>query len=170
MKVIIIGKGPGWEQAPMDGETWGVNDLLLRRPVKLTFEIHDIDKYIEGKLFNIEEEIKEINKLGIPVITWKKHKLLPTSIPFPIDEMPFKYFTNSIAYMIAYAIYKKATEIELYGVALLLEEEYIKQRPCVEFWIGCAMTKGIKVTVHEPTTIECFKNRDLYGHGIYPKT
>lgn len=159
-KCIIVGKGPGWEDAPLEGETWGVNDLLLRRPVKLTFEIHPIPIVLETNL----EEIEEINRLGIPVITQKKHPLLPTAIPFPLDEMPIKYFTNSIAYMIAYAIYKEATEIEMYGVALLLEREHSWERPCIEFWIGYAIAKGIKVTVHEPTTIECFKNLPLYGY------
>ncbi len=165
MKIQIIGKGPGWEHAPIEGEIWGVNDLVLRRPVKLVFEMHDIDRFLEIKHGNIEQEIKEINKLGIPVITQKKHRLLPTAIPFPIDEMPFRYFTNSIAYMIAYAIYKKATEIELYGVPLLYVEEYTKQLPCVEFWLGYAMAKGIKVTVHSPTNIfspEPYKG--LYGY------
>ncbi len=170
MKAIICGKGPGWEDAPMEGETWGVNDLVLRRPVKLAFEMHDIDRRVEKKLYNIEQEIKEINKLGIPVITQKKHKLLPTAIPFPIDEMPSRYFNNSIAYMIAYAIYKGAMEIEMYGVALIKDDEYSDQRPCIEFWIGYAMGKGIKVTVHEPTTIECFKSLELYGYNQVFKT
>ena len=118
MKVIIIGKASGWENAPMEGETWGVNGLILRRPVKLAFQMHDIDEIYK----NFKEEIDKVNELNIPVITQKKHKLLPTAIPFPLDEMPIKYFTNSIAYMIAYAIYKKAKEIEMYGVAMLLKE------------------------------------------------
>lgn len=166
MKVIIIGKASGWENAPMEGETWGVNSLLLRRPVKLSFQMHDIDRLLSEPLDSIKAEIAEINRLGIPVITQKKHKLLPTAIPFPLDEMPVKYFTNSIAYMIAYAIYKKAKEIEMYGVAMFLREEYSLQRPCIEFWIGCAMAKGIKITVHEPTTIECFKDVPLYGYNV----
>lgn len=166
MKIIIIGTGPGWENAPMEGETWGVNRLILRRPVKLTFQLHDIDWQLKGNIRQIEEQIKEINRLGIPVITSKKHKLLPTAIPFPIDEMPFKYFTNSIAYMVAYAMYKGATEIDLYGVSFFLENEYLIQRPCVEFWLGHAMAKGIKVTVHDPTTIGCCRSRqDLYGYN-----
>lgn len=167
MKIIIIGKGPGWEDAPIEGETWGVNDLVIRRPVKLAFEMHDIDRFLEigHPNIKIKQGIKEINRLTIPVVTRKKHKLLPTSIPFPIDEIPFKYFTNSIAYMIAYAIYKKATEIEMYGVPLLLQEEYIRQRPCVEFWIGYARGKGIKVAVHGSTNIFSSKPYDgLYGY------
>jgi hypothetical protein len=166
LKVIIVAKGPGWEDAPMEGETWGVNDLLLRRPVKLTFEIHPIPIAAELR----PKEIEEINRSGIPVITSMKHELLPNAIVFPLDKMPIEYFDNSIAYMIAYALYKGATEIEMYGVALIVEKEYSWERPCVEFWIGYAMGKGVKVTVHEPTTIGCFKDRDLYGHKTYPKT
>lgn len=160
MKVIIIGKGNGWEDAPMDGETWGVNGLILNRSVKLAFQMHDLDEIYR----NFREEIDKVNELDIPVITREKHKLLPTAIPFPLDKMPIKYFTSSIAYMIAYAIYKKATEIEMYGVAMLLKDEYSHQQSCVEFWIGCAVTRGIKVTIHEPTAIECFKNLPLYGY------
>ena len=163
MKIIIVGKGPGWERAPVEGETWGVNDLLLRRPVKLTFQIHNIDKLPHKDFLNVEAQVKEINKLGIPVIIRKKHKLFPTGIIFPYDKMPVQYFSNSIAYMIAYAVYKGATEIEMYGVALLLKEEYADQRPCIEFWIGYALGKGVKVTVHDPTTIRCFNSlQELY--------
>jgi len=67
--------------------------------------------------------------------------------------------------MVAYAIYKKATEIELYGVAMLYHEEYIKQLPCVEFWLGYARGKGIKITVHGPTNIfSCEPYQGLYGY------
>ena len=166
MKVIIIGKGPGWRNAPMEGETWGVNDLILRRPVKLSFQIHDIDERIGNDPF--DKTIERINRLGIPVITQKKHNLLPTAIPFPLDEMPIKYFTGSIAYIIAYAIYKKATEIEMYGVPLFLKEEYTEQRPCIEFWMGYAMGKGIKVDIHQPTVIlSSHPYVGLYGYTDY---
>ena len=165
MKIIIIGKGPGWEDAPMEGETWGVNTMVLRRPVKLTFQMHNIDEDIKKGTLRVTNQIKEINRLGIPVVMGAKHKDLPTSIPFPLDEMPSKYFNNSIAYMVAYAIYKGATEIEMFGVSFFVREEYLVQRPCVEFWIGIALAKGIKVTVHDPTTIGCCRPyQDLYGY------
>jgi hypothetical protein len=172
MKVILIGKGPGWEKAPVGGENWGLNDLVIYRPLTLTFEMHDIDKFrtktnsaYVGLCDAFEREIDTINKLGIPVITQKKHKILPTAIPFPLDEMPIKYFTSSIAYMVAYAIYKGATELEMYGCPLLGKDEYSEQRQCIEFWIGYAMGKGIKVTVHKPTNILTAKPRmGLYGY------
>jgi len=167
MKVIIIGKASGWEKAPMEGETWGLNNFILKRPVKLLFEMHDIEDVSK----RLPDEIEKINELGIPVITQEKHPLLPTAIPFPLDEMPSKYFTSTIAYMIAYAIYKGATEIEMHGVALFLQEEYTQQKPCVEFWIGYAMAKGIKVTIYDPTTIGCCRaEQDLYGYNQIIKT
>lgn len=165
MKIIIIGKGPGWENAPMEGETWGVNNLILRRPVKLSFQVHDIDWQLKYDINQIKDQIKEINRLGIPVIVAKKHKLLPTSIVFPINRMPFEYFTGSISYMIAYAIYKRATEIDLYGISFFLRKEFLIERPCVEFWLGQVMARGMKVTVHDPTTIGCCRPyQDLYGY------
>ena len=91
--------------------------------------------------------------------------VIPLRIPFPMDEMPVKYFTSTIAYMVAYAVYKEATEIEMYGCPLLAKEEYNEQRPCIEFWIGYAMGKGIKVTVHKPTNILTAKpHMGLYGY------
>lgn len=147
----------------MEGEIWGVNDLLLRRPVKLTFQIHNIDKLPHKDFLNVEAQVEEINKLGIPVIIREKHRLFPTGIIFPYDKMSVQYFSNTIAYMIAYAVYKGATEIEMYGVALLLKDEYANQRPCIEFWIGYAIGKGVKVTIHSPTTIRCFNSlQELY--------
>lgn len=150
--IILIGKAPGWEDAPEEGETWGVNDLFMRRPVKLIFELHDIEKYWDTYPL-LREEIATINDKKLPVIMLKKYDRVPTSIPFPYDEMPFQYFSNSIAYMIAYAIHKEATEIDIFGVQMATREEYIRQRPCCEFWLGYAMAKGIKVNINRPSQL-----------------
>lgn len=170
MKICIIGKGPGWEHAPMEGETWGANDLVLRRPVKLVFEMHDITRWLDPRLplplhlhGLLRKTIEKINELGIPVITREKHELLPTAIPFPRDKVPpeNRYFTSTIAYMIAYAVYKDATEIEIFGVSLLRVDEYMKQRPCIEAWIFYARARGIIVTVHGPTNL--FSTEPYFG-------
>lgn len=168
-RIIIIGKSPSWEDAPMGGHTWGVNDLVLTRPVELTFEMHDIDKILKTKWRdNINAEIKEINRLGIPVVTREKHKLLPTSIPFPIDEMPVKYFTSSVAYMVAYAIYNQATAIDIYGVHCDDKGEFFYEKPCIEFWMGHAVGRGIAVAVYGATTLLTPPFKGLYGYDWTP--
>jgi len=164
MKVNIIGLGSSWKKAPMEGETWSMNAIVLKRPVKLIFSMHPIDEWLQTATYG-EEVLEKMQELDIPVITVEKDERLPNATLFPIDEMPSKYFTNSIAYMIAYAIYEGATTIHLYGVPLVLKDEYREQRACIEFWLGMAMGKGIDVTIYGGTSL--FTNgvhAGLYGY------
>ena len=161
MKVILIGKGNGWENAPQDGNTWGVNSLCLRRPVEMVFNMHRMDE--EPYLSNFEQNtiIDYVNGNDVPLVTLKKLDNVPTSIEFPLDKMPLKYAECSIVYMIVYAILEGATEIDMYGVVLEVGDEYTVQRKSVEYWIGYARGKGIKVTINEPT---CLCKGKLYGY------
>lgn len=173
MKVIIVGKGTGWWNAPMDGEVWGLNDLLLHRPVSLSFEMHDIDEGRDPESLDyrsgLQKEIDEINRSKTPVMVLRKHKDLPTGIVFPIDEMPRRYFTSSMAYMIAYATYKKVTAVDLYGIPVFFKEEFYYQRPCIEYWLGRAETSGAKITIHKPSNIlSSIPYYGLYGYEWMP--
>lgn len=151
--------GSSWKKAPIEGETWGLNALILKRPVKRIFLMHDIDLFLEGDIYQMKEVIEETNKLGIPAMTLERHKLLPNSIEYPLNKMHSKYFTNSIAYVIAYAIHKGATSIDLYGVPLVLKDEYREQRACIEYWLGYARGKGIDVTI--------FGGSSLFTTGLH---
>lgn len=161
MKVIIIGKGAGWQRAPDEGETWGVNNLCLRRDVELSFNMHDLDKHRDHPLF--KKTIEHVNRYSIPIVTQKKYPHIPTSIPFPLKEMPRKYFGNSIDYMIAYAIHQRATHIDMYGVVMEVGTEYTLQRPSLEYWIGYAEGCRTIVTIHEPTCV-LYNSNGLYGY------
>jgi len=171
-RIHIVGKGTGQWNVPKEGELWGLNDMCLRmKNLTLIFELHDVDKLRDpagrAKRFirSFEEEIKEVNRLNIPVIIKEKHKAFPNGIVFPIDKMPIRYFTSSIAFMIAYAIYEKVDSIDIYGIPLFYEEEYTEQRPCMEFWIGYAMGQGIEVKVHKPSyLLTAVPNYGVYAY------
>jgi hypothetical protein len=62
-----------------------------------------------------------------------------------IDEFGSEYFTCSISYMIAYAMYIGVSEINIYGVDMSIGSEYSFERPSVLYWIGRAEGMGIKV-------------------------
>ncbi len=169
-RIHIVGKGTGQWSVPEKGEIWGLNDMCLKmKNLTLTFEIHDVDTMLdetvraEGLVKSFKEEIKAINKLNIPVIIQKEHKAFPNGVVFPMNEMPSYYFTSTVAFMIAYAIYEKVDSIDVYGVPLFTEEEYTFERPCVEFWLGYAMGQGIKVTVHKPS----YLLSSAPNYGIY---
>lgn len=71
------------------------------------------------------------------------------------------YFTSSIAYMLALAIYEGYEEIGIYGVDLVTDGEYAYQRPCVEFLCGFAQGKGIKLTI--PRQSALLRHSFVYG-------
>jgi hypothetical protein len=75
---------------------------------------------------------------------------------YPLQEIIKKYnssfFTNSISYMIALALYENASSIKVYGVDLDCEEEYAFERPSVAYWIGFA--RGISVEVEVASNMD----------------
>ena len=72
-------------------------------------------------------------------------------------EMPL-YATCSAAYCLIYAILCGYESINLYGIDMSGQEEYINQRPCVMHWVGYARAKGIKVNI-----ASMIDERPLYG-------
>lgn len=176
-KVIIIGKGVGWNLAPSDDEidefteTWGVNDLVTQRNVKRGFEIHK-QIWMEDEPTRLTFE--KINELKIPVMMVNHYPIFPTSVKYPLDEIIKEFgtdfFTNSIDYMIAYAIYLGVKEIDLYGVNMVLGTEYMFERPGVNFWCAMAMGRGIKVNIYgKDSTIMRCQSGQLYGYLIPQK-
>lgn len=70
---------------------------------------------------------------------------------YPINEviaqLGSKYFTSSIAYMIAYALYSGAKEINIFGVDMEHETEYAYQRPCLAYWLGYAKAMNVNIKI-----------------------
>ena len=66
-----------------------------------------------------------------------------------------------MAWLVALAINEGFEAISLFGVDLLQDEEYSKQKPCIEFWLGVASGKGIKISIQESSNL--LKPQKLYG-------
>jgi len=118
---------------------------------------------------NLGTVIEKINKLKVPLISPYRYEEIPLFVPFPlkkcVEEFGMPYFTNTICYMIAYAILAGAREIELYGVNQASSHEYSEERGGVEYWLGVASGRGIKVAIHgDKSEVLRFKGR--YGKGI----
>ncbi len=173
MKVAILGYTPTRKDAPYDDpewEIWGLNDLYkypgdVKRWTRW-FEMHDDQLGNKVGRAKFDERVKEFAKWeNIPIYMQNKHPDIPGSVAYPLEEMVKEYgdyFTNTISYMIALAIYEGAKEIGVYGVDMSTSEEYQKQRPSCEYYLGIAVGKGIKVTVHPEADL--LKTRYLYGY------
>lgn len=77
------------------------------------------------------------------------------------------YFSNTVDYAIALAVYQKYTDINLYGVNMAFGSEYAYQKAGVDYWCGQAMGRGIKVKVFSKlSTIMKTRNGLMYGYDI----
>lgn len=86
---------------------------------------------------------------------------------YPLDliiaKFNSRFFTNSISYMIAYALYNDFTKISIYGVDMDSESEYEFERPSVTFWIGFAKGLSVEVSIASDVDSPIF----LYGFEDY---
>lgn len=148
-EIIILGMGATMIKCPYDTEVWGVNQVYrMARKLDKLF-ITDGRYRPDG---TVAWEWDELNKLNIPIVSLhrfpeiKKLSVYPyTKIVERFDGMGREFFTNSICYMIAYALYKKYEKIRMYGIDMATSMEYILERGGIEYWVGRAEGMGVKV-------------------------
>lgn len=126
-----------------------------------------------------------VREHGYPIYMQDIFEDVPNSVKYPFDEIVKEllpniwrdinkvgtseekkqyeqvvHFTSSAAYSIALAIYMGKKQIELHGVEMTSDTEYVRQRDGVTFWLGVAVGRGINVVIHSPL----FMKNKLYGY------
>lgn len=142
-------------QEPPTTEIWGLNRCytILRRWDRW-FEMHD-GETVAGQNGLREAGYAEVLRQSkAPVYMLEPDSTIPTAVLYPKVEICaayLDYFTSSIAYMIALAVYEHNIlkqpigVLKFFGVEMSSFSEYAYQRSCMEFWLGLAMGCGIKV-------------------------
>lgn len=147
--VILLGMGATMIKCPYDCEVWGVNQVyrMAKRLDKL---------FITDGRYKLDQsqawDFGELNKLDIPIVSLHRFPEIKKLVRYPynriverFDGMGKEFFTNSICYMIAYALYKDYKKIKLYGIDMATSMEYILERGGIEYWVGRAEGMGVKV-------------------------
>ena len=169
--VAIVGFAPSsFLSAPYQNEAieiWGINELPIVQGVSRVtrlFQLHTKQEYSKGR--NAGKIIDWMKSATIPIYIQEKEKEFPSSVRFPIKEVleisKTNYFTNSISYIIAFAILQGAKKIELWGVDMARIEEYEAQSPSVEYFIGWARGLGVEGAV--PSQSDILHTTHLYGY------
>lgn len=178
-KIAICGTGQGWEHLPVESDhtIYCLNDFIefkkyqVKPDVLFIMDVLDEKPSITSGGQSLGSVAKKINDIGCTFIAPFKYAEIPKSMAFPIEECAKKfgegamYFTNTICYMIAYAIMQGAEEIETLGVNQAGSHEYAEEKGGVEFWLGIALGKGIKVTVHGKNS-QLLLHKGRYGRGV----
>lgn len=168
-----------------EGCIWTVNNASFIFQHDLAWNMHDMNSTQEERWAGFEG----------PVMTTRVYPQWPDALEFPLPEVVdmFKshYLTNSIAYMLAYALwsYKKSKKkackrVMLFGcdydyTALPASDGTVRSSPyehgkqCVEHWIGRCMEAGMEIGIAERSTLMSTVTRRNpewvpYGYEITP--
>jgi hypothetical protein len=172
-KVAIVGFAPSTrDKAPYNNpewEIWVLNEYKTILPnggasnITKHFELHHRSTVLDSK--RNKDYIDDLRSSTVPIYMTEKHDDIPMSVEYPLQDiikaLGTDYFTNSISYMIAMAVYEGVEELAIYGVDMAQEEEYAKERPSVEYFVGYARARGIPVFI--PPESDICKVPYLYG-------
>jgi hypothetical protein len=169
-KAIIMGTAPSWKLAPWgdkDAVVMGLNDAyLLGFPrYDVWYDLHPFEKFAYkpdgakkinaldlpvGSFVRPKGHIQWLAKQRVPVYVQKADPRVPHALVFPkaeIEEKFGRHFDSTPAWMVAHAILLGFKEIQVYGIHLATEMEYLKQRPGFEFILGVAVGMGVKIVM-----------------------
>lgn len=170
MKVAIVGLSPGTHDlAPFgnpDWEVWGLPWDGYWAQMDRLFEMHDM-RLLTGE--HSKRDADYFDKLRQCPSLYMQEEW-ENAIAYPFDEVAETtgyYWNSSIAYAMALAIHEGAEEIGIYGVEMKAEDEYGYQKPNMEYLIGLARGKGIKVSIPEPASLCKFQSTGVrfYDHS-----
>jgi hypothetical protein len=156
MVINIIGNGVGRKNGlAADGQKWTVN--RYDPGADMMFDMHPPGMYPR----HAEQRVRA-RQAGQDVITLDN---------YPIDTITeafgTEYFSNSIPFMIALAIFQGASKIRLWGCHINQqpgdEEVIAKNHPGVEYWIGRAEGIGIRVEVNGDSMLMSCRD-GMYGY------
>ena len=178
-KVAIVGFAPSSMEDVRtmfddpDLEIWSLNQLYMAFPdiaPKTTrwFQIHHRTSYDQtvGRDHSHHEWLTK--QKDFPIYMQEENKDVPCSVRFPKEMMMNvfgNYWTNSISWEIALAVYEGFEKIYLFGVDMAQDSEYSFERPSVEFFLGwaCGAT-GDKNRIVIPEKSDILKTLWIYPY------
>lgn len=172
--VSILGLGPSLDQYTnvckrLGGrhrycdETWAINALGSVIQCDKIFHMDDVriqELRAEAEPdSNIASMLHWLKTTRIPVITSRPHPDYPATEAFPLIEVlnahALGYFNSTAAYAVAYAVWIGVKKISLFGCDFTYPNAHDaeKGRACVEFWLGIAAERGIRLAVPKNSTL-----------------
>ena len=103
-------------------EVWGINSIGAIFHVDRTFMMDPVSRFIDtenaGSQTGVAREF--LAKNAAPIYSCIEHKDYPSIELYPLEKVVkdtgICYFNNTVAYAIAYAVWKKVKKICLYGI------------------------------------------------------
>lgn len=187
--VAILGLGPSLEsyvdivkrlgaRSKLCDETWGINAVGDVINCDLIFHMDDARvqeaRATRAPDSNIAAMIGWMKSYRGRVLTSVPHSDYPCMEAYPLQDVVrscngYAYFNSTAAYAVAYAIHRRAEKILLFGCDFTYENSHHaeKGRACMEFWLGFAAARGIKIAASKVSSLldACEPvDKRLYGY------
>ena len=186
--VAIVALGPSVDQytdivkrqggrSKFCDEVWAINALGNVYDCDLVFHMDDVRiqeiRAAAAPASNIAAMLKWLKTSKVPVVTSRNHPDYPALVEFPLEDvlnhLGHDYFNNTAAYAVAFAIHIGVSELSLFGMDFTYANTHDaeKGRACVEFWLGQAHARGIKIHLPKNTTLmdaNTSRAARLYGY------
>ena len=144
--------------APLDDpdiEVWTLNEANLLVPrFDRVFQIHPRWWFADTDSRD-NDHIGFLRSFKGPVVTMQPEPDIPTNLVYPLKEVcrefsaGVEYFTSTFCYMMGLALLEGYTEIGVYGIDMADSYEYKAERAGVEFWLGIALGRGVRLVIPE---------------------
>ncbi|CAN5480199.1 hypothetical protein BH10PSE7_BH10PSE7_15420 [soil metagenome] len=186
--VAILGLGPSLEtyvdivkrmgnRHRLCDEVWAINALGGILQCDRIFHMDDVRiqelRAAARPESNIAAMLEWMRGHPGPIYTSRPHKDYPGLVAFPledvINDLGYAYFNNTCAYAVAFAIHIGVQTISMFGCDFTYPNAHDaeKGRGCVEYWLGFARARGVKISFPQTTTLldSCMPlDESLYGY------
>lgn len=165
--VAIVGGAPSRRWAPYGDpawEIWAFSSLRLHTPrITRWFEMHapgDLRSQLKVDTrwrLSYRSYCRFLMNLTCPVYMQQTFPAIPGSVRYPLEQALRTFgrcFTSTASYMIALAIMEGCDTIGVWGIQLTSPAVYGRQRPAIEYLLGVARQRGIRVVLAPGSTLK----------------
>ena len=138
-------------------EVWAINAMIGALPnIDRAFILDPMSRFLDTEDAGSMTDMMRIQLplANYPIYSCELDARVPAVIEYPlqsvVEETGCSYFNNTIAYSIAFALWKKVESISVFGVDFTYKSNMHfaeAGRACVEFWLAKCMDAGIIVSI-----------------------
>jgi len=159
--VTIVALGTTSSQCPWNGEVWTLNNgYKTAQKMDKLFLVH--------KPPGTHLDWKEIAELDVEIVSLHPLPKTTTTV-YPFEKIckmfGTDYFSDTICYMLAYALYLDYKDIRMYGADFA--QEYTSEKGGVEYWIGYLRGRGVRVWIAPGSSLCHTELNRPYGSDEY---
>lgn len=172
--VVILGLGPSLEsyvdlvkrlggRRAFADEVWGINAVGDVVQCDRIFHMDDVRvqeiRAAARPKSNIAAMLEWMKRHSGPIYTSVPHPDYPGCVAFPLQDVinscGWAYFNSTAAYAVAYAVHIGVEKLSLFGMDFTYPKAHDaeKGRGCVEFHLGIAAARGIRIGLPSVTSL-----------------